>query len=347
MRPVKVGFVVLMAAAGLTLGTGVGASAGKGDAQQANAHIRSLVMKGGAHTYVRVPDRVKRILRRQDVPAFSCPGAIPSSKVNNATTQTCVWPASYSGPVSCVQVSTSAQVNQTCDVTQLNSTQNNNALIVQVIWSKNPSVDQDGTQIVFLRQTNNTGTNNAGVAQYIKQSKGPGTPDDTEDANVEPDAPASVSAVQKQEGHQTVHLRQITGNLLAPTASAGGNNAAVLQFQRQRERTSHAAAVTQWQNRTSRTSCAPDAGSDQLVGVVTMQPDANQCVLSNQTSTTGTQNLLVNADYNQLQRARGATSGVTAHAHEARPPGRRQYRPQGIYRGLLQESVLWPAPTGA
>ena len=86
MRRLKIGFLILMAAAGLTLGTGVGASAGKGNtSSRANAHVRNLVLKGGAHTYVRVPDRVKRILERQDIPAFSCPGATTKTITNRRT----------------------------------------------------------------------------------------------------------------------------------------------------------------------------------------------------------------------------------------------------------------------
>jgi hypothetical protein len=309
MRGVRVVLLGVVAVAGLSLGTGVGASTeNQTVAKGVGLHVRNVEAKGGAFAYVRLPDRYKRFLRAADVPAFSCPYA--TSKTNTATTQSCTWSPSYSGPVTCLQVSVSPNVTQTCDATQTNTTQGNNAVILQVIWSKNPSAAQDGTQIVRLRQTDVSGTNNAGIAQYIKQSKGPGTPDDTEDDNVEPDAPATLSAIQSQEGHQSVHLRQITGDPLNPSAAAGANNAAVLQFQRQRERASHAATVTQSQNTASRpTSCVPEATSDQLVGVVTVQADANQCMLTNQSSTNGAQNLLLNADYNQLQRARRATTG--------------------------------------
>jgi hypothetical protein len=308
MRGLKLLLLVVVATAGLTLGTGVGASTANKTASKGSAlHVRSVDFKGGAYTYVHLPAKYDRFLRKADLPALSCPGA--ATKVNNATTQTCTWPSDYSGLVTCIQVSVSANVTQTCDATQLNSSQNNNALFLQVIWSKNPSAAQDGTQVARLRQTNGTGTNNAGISQYIKQSKGPGTPDDTEDDNAEPDAPATFSAVQSQEGHQTVHLRQITGNLLASTVAAGANNAAVLQFQRQRERASHASTVNQTQNVAFRpTSCKPDS-TDELVLVVSVQADANQCILANQSSTNGAQNLLLSSDYNQLQRARGAGSG--------------------------------------
>ena len=302
MRGLKVILLVVMAAAGLTLGTGVGTSAGQGTtpSKQASLHVRELILKGGGvHTYVRMPERVKRILRAQDIPAFSCPGA--SIKVNNSTAQTCVWPDTFTGTVTCLQVSISANVTQTCDSTQTNTTANNNALVAQVIWSKNPAADQDGTQIVRLRQTNAGGANNAGVGQFIKQSKGPGTPDDTEETDVEPLAAATLTAGQNQEGHQTIHLRQVN--------VTGDDNAALLQFLRQRERSSNAATANQNQNVQSRpTSCVPEATSDGLAGV-SVDPNANQCILSNQTATSGRLNLLMNGDYNQLQRARKATSG--------------------------------------
>jgi hypothetical protein len=303
MRGLRFVLLVVMAIAGLVFGSGVGASAGKGAASPgARLHVRDVVLKGGAHAYVRMPDRIRRLLSTSDTPAFSCLGA--SSKVNTSTAQTCTWGPNYRGSVTCLQVSNSANVTQTCDVSQSNTAQNNTALIVQVIWSQNPSPDQDGTQIVRLRQTNVTGANNAGISQYIKQSKGPGTPDDTEEGETEPGAPPTLSATQKQESHQTVHLRQITSGL-----AAGSNNAAVLQFLRQRARSSNAAMVTQSQNTALRgESCVPDA-TDELGGVVTVDANANQCILSNQTSSNGRLNLILNGDYNQFQRARNATSG--------------------------------------
>lgn len=307
MRSLKFSLLVVVAIAGLALGTGVSASTGQEFASGSGArlHVRDLMLKGGAHAYVRMPDRIKRIVRTADLPAFSCPGAIASSKVNTVTAQSCTWPTNYAGPVTCLQVSTSPNVTQTCDVSQMNTSLNNTALIVQIIWSQNPSADQDGTQIVRLRQTNVRGANNASVSQYIKQSKGPGTPDDTEEDNAEPAAQPTMSATQTQESHQTVHLRQITSG---PTA--GSNNAAVLQFLRQRARISDAAAVNQAQNTALRpTSCVKEPGSDNLGPEVIVDPNANQCILSNQTSSNGPLNLILSADYDQFQRASKATSG--------------------------------------
>jgi hypothetical protein len=304
MRGIRLILIVALAIAGLALGTSVGASTAKGSgaAKGAGLQVRDLVLNGGVHAYVRVPDRVERLLSNADVPAFSCPGA--ATKVNNSAVQTCTWAPTYAGSVTCIQVSISANVTQTCEATQANTTTNNNALIAQVIWSKNPSVDQDGTQIVRLRQTNVSGANNAGVGQFIKQSKGPGTPDDTEESDAEPLATPTVSANQNQEGHQTIHLHQVTSGL-----TAGDDNAALLQFLRQRERIANAATTNQNQNVQSRsTSCMPELTSDALVGV-SVDPNANQCILSNQTSSNGKLNLLMNGDYNQLQRTRKATTG--------------------------------------
>lgn len=306
MRGLKVILLVVIAAAGLTLGTGAGTSAGKGNSptRHASFHVRNLILKGGGvQTYVRMPDRVNRILRAGDLPAFICPGA--TTKVNTSAEQTCVWPATFTGLVTCIQVSISATVTQRCDVAQGNTTGNNNALIIQVIWSKNPSADQNGTQIVHLVQTNVSGANNAGVSQFIKQSKGPGTPDDTEESDVEPLAPPTTTANQIQEGHQTIHLLQANGT--------GDDNAALLQFLRQRERSSNSATSNQKQNTAVRSTCVPEVVTDPLGdgldGVVLVDATANQCILSNQKSTSGRLNLLLNGDYNQLQRARKATTG--------------------------------------
>jgi hypothetical protein len=305
----KIILLVAVAIAGLSLGSGVGAGSGsKSPAATPAVHVRDLVVQGRSTDRARMPAKVQRLLKRAtDSPAFNCPGATTATKVNTAAAQTCIWPSNYAGQVICIQVSNSATVTQTCDSTQTNTTTNNNALMIQIIWAQHQSSPQDGTQIVKLRQTNGTGTNHAGVSQYIKQSLGRGTPDDTEDGENEPDAAATILATQSQESHQTIHLRQITGNLLAPTAAAGSNNAALLQFLRQRERASHAATAQQSQNIDDRPACVPDATSDETSLV--MQNDANQCIISNQTSTTGKQNLLLNGDYNQFQRVRGASAG--------------------------------------
>ena len=75
---------------------------------------------------------------------------------------------------------------QTCDASQIQTIpkRNNTAVVLQVIISQNPPSPQDGTQVVKLRQTAlGTGSNTAGIAQYVKQSLGPGTPEDTEEGD--------------------------------------------------------------------------------------------------------------------------------------------------------------------
>ena len=304
MRGIKFVLIVTLAIAGLALGSGVGASNGKPAAAQKSPQIRDVIIKGGVRSLGPIPSRVERLLkglRASDSPFFSCSGA--STKSNTAAAQTCIWPAN-TGQVVCIQTSTSPTVMQTCDASQTGSTQANRALIIQIIWSMNPHAAQDGKQIVKLRQTNVSGANIAGISQYIKQSQGPGTPDDTDEGDSESLASPTASAVQTQNSHQTVHLRQAT-------TGAGDNNAVVLQFLRQRERASNVGTVNQTQNlgpNTGDTLCAQDPGSDNLTAV-TMDPNANQCVLSNQTSTSGHLNLGVNQDYNQFQRARKAAGG--------------------------------------
>jgi hypothetical protein len=313
MRGIKFVFVVAAAIAGLTLSTAVGASTGKGiaPAKASGAHIQKVIVNGSAQKYAQVPERVKQILKRAaEIPGRTCPNATNSSPASDTANQTCTWGSAttpFTGPVTCIQVSTKATAVQTCDVTQASAGANNTALIIQIIWSQNPPSGQDGTQIVKVRQTNtspsnanNTGGNRAGISQYIKQSLGRGTPDDTEESEAEPDAPATLIPPQKQESHQIVHLRQ--------DSVVGANNAPVLQFLRQRERASNSATTNQDQNVKSGSLCKKDA-SDQLPDTVVVDPNANQCILSNQTSVSGTQSLLLGGDYNQFQRARKAGFG--------------------------------------
>ena len=100
--------------------------------------------------------------------------------------------------MTCLQTSNSATVVQTCDASQIQTipNRNNTAVILQVIISQNPPSPQDGTQVVKLRQTAlGTGSNTAGIAQYVKQSLGPGTPEDTEEGDSEPDAAATMTCI--------------------------------------------------------------------------------------------------------------------------------------------------------
>jgi hypothetical protein len=318
MRGIKFVFLVAAAMAGLTLSTGVGASTGKGSApaKVSGAHIQKVIVNGSVQKNAAIPARVKRILKRAtEIPGRLCPNATSSSPASDTAVQTCKWGSAttpFTGPVTCIQVSTKATAVQTCDVTQASAGANNTALIIQIIWSQNPPSGQDGTQIVKVRQTNtspsnanNTGGNRAGISQYIKQSLGRGTPDDTEEGEVEADAPATLIPLQKQESHQIVHLRQ--------DSVVGANNAPVLQFLRQRERASNSATTQQDQNVDSGaehgTLCAKDSTSDGLPPTVVVDPNANQCILSNQTSVHGTQSLGLGGDYNQFQRARKASNG--------------------------------------
>jgi hypothetical protein len=320
MRGIKFVSLVAVAIAGLTLSTGVGASTGKAgaSAKVSGAHIQKVIVNGTVQKNAAIPARVKRILKRAtEIPGRICPNATSSSPGSNTAVQSCTWGSlttPYTGPVTCIQISTKATASQTCDITQLSAGANNTALIIQIIWSQNPPPPsgQDGTQIVKVRQTNtspsnanNTGGNRAGISQYIRQSLGRGTPDDTEEGDVESDAPATLSTTQKQESHQIVHLGQ--------DSVVGANNAPILQFLRQRERASHSATTNQDQNVDSGAMhpdsiCESDP-SDALPGSVIVDPNANQCILSNQTSVSGTQSLGLGGDYNQFQRARKAGSG--------------------------------------
>jgi hypothetical protein len=305
MRGIKCTFIVVLAIVGLALGTSVGAASGKSanlSGKATGAHIRNVVIKGGAQSNGRIPARMTRLLKTAASNPY-CPGATVSTTPPG--TQSCVWDPNYTGQVTCLQTSNSATAVQICDASQIQTTanRNNTAVILQVIISQNPPSAQDGTQIVKLRQTAlGTGSNTAGIAQYIKQSLGPGTPDDTEENELEPDAPTTTSITQGQESHQVIHLHQVS--------VSGNNNAPIFQFLRQRERAGNAGTIDQSQNTAvGRRQCVIDAGSDALDGVV-VDPDANMCVLLNQKSVSGKQLATVIGDYNQFQRTHKAGAGT-------------------------------------
>ena len=109
------------------------------------------------------------------------------------------------------------------------SEQDNTAVILQVIISQNPPSPQDGTQVVKLRQTAlGTGSNTAGITQYVKQSLGPGTPEDTEEGDSEPDAPADNAHHRSKKATRQFISQADLGQ--------GTTTPPVLQFLRQRER---------------------------------------------------------------------------------------------------------------
>ncbi len=301
MRGIKVILLIAVGVAGLSLGAGVG-SAGKSGGPAAKAAVHNVdLVHGGAAVAVARPDSTRRLLRPMaEKPAFKCPGA--SIQVNTSTTQSCTWSSTYVKPIVCKQVSTNATVTQLCDVTQVQTTKANSATIEQRIWTwaKQPA-PQEGTQIVRVRQTNGSGPNTATINQVVRQSAGPGSPDETDESEVEPMAAQSGPISQSQESHQIVHLRQ--------TSVSGTNSAPINQVLRQRERAVNATQIDQAQNTANGTLCANEATSDALPSTVVVDPNANMCILLNQSSTSGAQSATLTNDYGQFQRARQTSAG--------------------------------------
>ena len=267
----------------------------------APTHVRNVVIKGGADSTGRIPARLNATAKdggQQSV----LPGC--NREHDPRWTQSCVWRADYTGQVTCLQTSNSATVVQTCDASQTQTipNRNNTAVILQVIISIIPRLRRTGPRSSsFARRPWGLDRTQRRIAQYIKQSLGPGTPEDTEEGDSEPDAAATMSASQKQESHQTVHLSQ--------SSEQGNNNAPVLQFLRQRERKAHADTTNQDQNIDSASEhpasvCQNDPGSDALPPSVVVDPNANQCILSNQTSVSGKQNLWLRATTTTSSNAR-------------------------------------------
>jgi hypothetical protein len=302
MRGIKIILLVAVGVAGLSLGAGVG-SAGKSGSPAAKAAVHKVdLVRGGAALAVARPDSTKRLLRPMaEKPVFKCPGA--SEQINTPAMQSCTWTSSYTKAITCKQVSTNASVTQICDVTQVQTTKANQATIEQRIWTwaKQPA-PQDGTQIVRVRQTNGSGPNTATINQVIRQSAGPGSPDETEENEVEPMAKSASGPIsQSQESHQVIHLRQ--------TSVSGTNSAPINQVLRQRERAVNATQIDQAQNTANGTLCANEATSDALPSTVVVDPNANMCILLNQSSTSGAQSATLTSDYGQFQRARQTSAG--------------------------------------
>jgi len=202
----------------------------------------------------------------------------------------------------CYERSTSPVVVQICTFEQVGAPGDRHANATQIIESKEGAplvvpvpgaVRQDGTQVVTAHQTGGTASNSLSVSQVIKQKLGPGNLDDDEENELEPagSPPSAAAILQSQESHQNVFVDQAT-------TSAVGNSSDVSQFLKQRERASHSpVSITQHQNLDNRGSCS--ASDD---------PDANMCVIVNQTSG-GTNVSKLSEDYRQFQRAHDTPDG--------------------------------------
>jgi hypothetical protein len=330
MARIKCFLLVGVVAAGLCLGTGADAMSG---AQKYNGtHVSDA--RGGNGAHARVASRIERLLRlaNDDRSSIKCPGA--STAINTDTAQTCIWRSTFAEPITCVQVSTSPRVTQLCEATQTNTTSNNSAQITQTIVAHNSFTPcepagpagrcQGGTQMVKLRQTNAAGGNAADIAQYVKQALGPGTPDEGNEEELEPNAPSTRStSTQKQESHQVVHLQQIS--------TSGNNSAPIVQSLRQRERAGNAAGINQLQNTDDAGLCVKQE-SDGLPASVTVDADANMCILLNQSSTNGRQSATLTGDYREFQRARSTGTGQQVQGNLTPFLGGEDY-------GLLQASA--------
>ena len=79
-----------------------------------------MIIKGGVRSLGLLPAESPKLLKATESfrhARLQLPGCVDQS--NTASTQTCVWPASYTGQVACIQTSTSPTVTQTCDASQI------------------------------------------------------------------------------------------------------------------------------------------------------------------------------------------------------------------------------------
>ncbi|MGZ6639844.1 MAG: hypothetical protein ACXVII_44400 [Solirubrobacteraceae bacterium] len=208
----------------------------------------------------------------------------------------------------CIEVSSDATANQTCNITQAANTspRTNLAIALQVIAQRNGG-PQGGTQTVNTTQQNTTKANLSFVAQILKQSLGQGANDaDSEVSdeaaaeapaqlqgalpnfapviskiqNTEPStegddtslaAARSGDVTQSQQSQQTANVCQTGGGPLdchSPGTMVSSNLSSVYQSLRQRERAKNANTIAQEQNPEAGTCDTSDFGTKNMCAIV-------------------------------------------------------------------------------
>jgi hypothetical protein len=338
MRGIKFVLLVVVAIAGLTLGAGVGASNGKqrpaAKAAAPGLH-RAVVRASQANGSRLKPAVINRLLQAAaSDDGITCTGGTKTftPATGNPALQTCDITAPSGA---CVELSNSPFVVQTCNVTQPAGTTDNKALILQVIRVQGGVATQDGTQIANINQRNGSAANWASATQLVSQALGPGSADDEEENELEPNVSAStvMPITQIQESHQIVNLDQDTNGV----SQAGSNFSNIWQSLRQRERASKSPSITQHQNLDNRGTCA--AADD---------PNANQCAVVFQSSTNGKNTSILNEFYFEFQRVLKAQAGAQVQGdiiqfngglnhevHQSSPLG----PPESIFTNQIERQV--------
>lgn len=285
---VAIGALVVAGAAGAARAKPSPSSWPHGSARVGSGRV---IVRHGTARHIRVSVRARRILQDMNGNGVECSGTV---MFDTPDQQTCVITPSDGSNATCVEQTDSPTAVQTCDITQSNTTTDNQATIIQIAATDNGSPTQDHTQDVNLRQTNDTGSNDANITQVIKQSLGPGHFDDTDTGEADTATTSSPTPITtSQESHQTVSVMQ-TATL------SGDNNSSISQTSKQRVRALHAPMISESQNVAPRDTCP-----------VTDDTKANQCSLVNQTSTSGQNVSTLDNDYSQFERAHDTTATGT------------------------------------
>jgi hypothetical protein len=169
-----------------------------------------------------------------------CPGATPPI-VDEPGEQSCTFTGSKG---TCIQKSTNPDTTQLCKFSQGPTPGKSNlAIALQIIVQKeSTTTGQNGRQIVKVSQRNTTKPNSAYVAQFLKQSLGPGA-EDADDDEIEdgaaiqqkaelqgslPDFAPLIATLQSTEpateGDDPVTLAVLGPGDSDPTESADGQN---------------------------------------------------------------------------------------------------------------------------
>jgi hypothetical protein len=167
---------------------------------------------------------------------FQCT-ATPSGTVTDPDSNTCTIVQMSSGAnnsATCVeQTSVSSGLVQGCDIKQVNTTGNNQAVVQQAVVARSGSA-QDATQSANVFQQAGSGNNSASVTQSVNQATGS----------------TGSGGTQSQDAHQTAAVKQVS--------DTGNNQAAINESEGQQEQIPTAVGTKgpmQPVNETQNTSC--------------------------------------------------------------------------------------------
>jgi len=199
---------------------------------------RGIVVQRGSHNYAgpSCPGRgwtcttAKRVLQiaksKDDNNNFVCASSSGPGSGSGGNCQIFQFAPGGNNTATCIERSGDVSANQSCAITQDNTTGANRATIQQQVDAKDGGSTQYASQYGGVRQDNGTGSNDAQISQDIKQSL---KKKDTD-----------ASGTQQQDGHQAASVSQ--------DSDTGSNSARVDQSLAQSADAKWGTTLSQLQN---------------------------------------------------------------------------------------------------